>query len=108
MNLSEYQHKASATAIYPEAGTGSPNELAYLSLGLGGETGEVLEKTKKLIRDGTFDRQAVAKELGDVLWYLSQLTNAIGYNLEHIAQLNLDKLGSRQERGVLSGSGDER
>ncbi len=50
----------------------------------------------------------MAKELGDVLWYVSQLASELGLDLDQIAQLNLDKLRSRQRRGVLSGSGDER
>jgi NTP pyrophosphatase (non-canonical NTP hydrolase) len=83
-------------------------ELAYLSLGLGGETGEVLEKVKKYIRDGTFNRLDVAKEMGDVLWYLARLANAIGYDLDMIAKLNISKLSDRQKRNVLAGSGDER
>jgi NTP pyrophosphatase (non-canonical NTP hydrolase) len=53
-------------------------------------------------------RQAIAKELGDVLWYVSQVASELGLELEEIAQQNLDKLLSRQRRGVLSGSGDER
>jgi NTP pyrophosphatase (non-canonical NTP hydrolase) len=50
----------------------------------------------------------MAKELGDVLWYVSQLASELGLELEQIAQGNLEKLLSRQRRGVLSGSGDER
>jgi NTP pyrophosphatase (non-canonical NTP hydrolase) len=53
-------------------------------------------------------RRAMAKELGDVLWYVSQITSELGLELEEIAQANLEKLLSRQRRGVLSGSGDER
>jgi NTP pyrophosphatase (non-canonical NTP hydrolase) len=53
-------------------------------------------------------RQAMAKELGDVLWYVSQLASELGLELEDIAQANLEKLLSRQQRGVLSGNGDER
>jgi NTP pyrophosphatase (non-canonical NTP hydrolase) len=53
-------------------------------------------------------RRAMAKELGDVLWYVSQITSELGLELEDIAQANLEKLLSRRRRGVLSGSGDER
>jgi NTP pyrophosphatase (non-canonical NTP hydrolase) len=106
--LSNYQSVIKQFAIYPDAGTGSTQELSYLALGLGGETGEVLEKTKKLIRDFYFNKEEVAKELGDVLWYLAQYASAIGYTLEEIAENNVRKLTDRQERNVLNGSGDNR
>lgn len=85
----------------------------YPTLGLSGETGEIAEKVKKIIRDdqGVISdekRDQIAKEAGDVLWYLSQLATEIDYSLEDIAQMNLDKLASRAARGVLSGSGDNR
>ncbi len=85
----------------------------YPTLGLSGETGEIAEKVKKIIRDdqGVITdekRDQIAKEAGDVLWYLSQLATEIDYSLEDIAQMNLDKLASRAARGVLSGSGDNR
>ena len=78
-----------------------------------GEAGEVAEHAKKAIRDdaGTVTderRAAMAKELGDVLWYVSQLASELGLALEDVAQGNIEKLLSRQRRGVLSGSGDER
>jgi NTP pyrophosphatase (non-canonical NTP hydrolase) len=73
----------------------------------------VAEHAKKAIRDDGATvtderRSAMAKELGDVLWYVSQLASELGLELEDVAQANLDKLLSRQRRGVLSGSGDER
>jgi len=87
--------------------------LAYPALGLAGEAGEVAEHAKKAIRDDAGvvteeRRRAMAKELGDVLWYVSQLASELGLELEEIARANLEKLLSRQRRGVLSGSGDER
>lgn len=103
-----YQDDIAQFAIYPEANTGNNTELAYLSLGLGGEAGEVLEKVKKKIRDGKFNEDEVAKELGDVLWYLARLADAIHRPLSSIARLNYDKLSSRKERNVLQGSGDNR
>lgn len=108
MQLDEYQSEIKQFAIYPDANTGSNVELSYLALGLGGETGEVLEKVKKLIRDGKFDKAEVAKELGDVLWYLARMCSAIGYPLDTVAQMNVRKLSSRKERNVLQGSGDNR
>jgi len=108
MQLSEYQRLSRRTAAYPRDAW-----LAYPSLGLAGEAGEVAEHAKKAIRDdrGTVTderRLAMAKELGDVLWYVAQLASELGLELEDIARANLEKLSSRQQRGVLSGSGDER
>jgi len=78
-------------------------------LGLVGETGEVAEKLKKSLRDGaTFDNDGVKLELGDILCYLALTANCIGSNLQEIAELNMKKLNSRKERGVLQGSGDNR
>jgi len=108
MTLSDYENKINGFAIYPESGTGSPMALAYCALGLGGEAGEYSEKVKKLIRDGKLDKPLALKELGDVLWYLTRSANELGYSLVDVAQVNIIKLHSRQERGVLQGSGDER
>lgn len=80
----------------------------YNSLGLAGETGEFIEKVKKRIRDGVFDPKLAALELGDVLWYLSQLASDLGFTLEEVARMNLKKLADRKARGVIHGSGDER
>jgi NTP pyrophosphatase (non-canonical NTP hydrolase) len=109
MDLNDYQAAALSTAIYPNRGA----NFAYPALGLAGEAGEVADKLKKVIRDNDgvlIDqvRNAVAKEIGDVLWYVSVLAFEMGYDLNKIAQINIDKLNSRKERGVLSGSGDNR
>ena len=110
MKLNEYQDKAEATAIYPDSSL-----VTYTTLGLVGEAGEVAEKVKKIIRSGRshFDMTErenleIAKEAGDVLWYLANLSGDLGYTLEDIANLNLEKLASRQARGVLEGNGDNR
>ena len=108
MKFSEYEHEINKFAIYPEAGKGTPMALAYCALGLGGEAGEYSEKVKKLIRDGKLDKPLAVKELGDVLWYLTRSANELGYSLVDVAEINLVKLTSRKERGVLQGSGDER
>jgi NTP pyrophosphatase (non-canonical NTP hydrolase) len=73
----------------------------------------VAEKIKKMVRDdgGVLSderREALSKELGDVLWYLAQLATEAGLDLDEIAEANLAKLLSRKDRGVLTGSGDER
>jgi NTP pyrophosphatase (non-canonical NTP hydrolase) len=109
MLISEYQELSRRTATYPGAG----ENIVYPTLGLAGEAGEVAEKVKKLLRDddGVLSderRGALAGELGDVLWYVAQVATEAGLDLEEIAQGNLDKLLSRQRRGVLSGSGDSR
>lgn len=108
MKLNEYQDKAMETAIYPEK-TG----LAYVAMGLAGEAGEVANKVKKIYRDcdGVAfrdDEDQIAKELGDVLWYVATMAHEIGYRLEDIAQMNVEKLASRKERGAIKGSGDDR
>jgi NTP pyrophosphatase (non-canonical NTP hydrolase) len=109
MDLNDYQQSALVTAIYPNRGSNFP----YPALGLAGEAGEVADKLKKVIRDndGVLTdpvRDAVAKELGDVMWYVAVLAAELDYDLNTIAQNNLDKLASRLERGVISGSGDNR
>ena len=109
MDFAEYQSLSRRTATYPRAGA----DMTYPALGLCGEAGEVAEKVKKTLRDdgGVLSderREALSRELGDVLWYLSQLATEAGLDLDEIAAENLDKLFSRQERGVLRGSGDDR
>ncbi len=109
LSFDEYQRRSAETAVYPEAG----RNLAYPTLGLAGETGEVAEKVKKVLRDhgGTVSeetRAALRKELGDVLWYVAALCRELRLDLGDVAAANLEKLFSRKERGVLRGSGDER
>lgn len=89
------------------------NELFHLALGLAGETGEVMEKLKKAVRDNESViteemKQDLKKELGDVLWYLAVFADYLGIELQDIADLNLEKLADRQRRNKLSGSGDNR
>jgi NTP pyrophosphatase (non-canonical NTP hydrolase) len=103
VNFKEYQELAATTAIYPEE-----YRIVYPALGLAGESGEVAEKVKKYIRDGNLDRDLLAKELGDVLWYVSALSRDLGIDLEDVASRNIEKLRSRAERGTLRGSGDSR
>lgn len=112
LDLDTYQQAATATAVYPEKGTGSPLALAYVALGLG-EAGELQGKVKKVLRDDAGvltdeKRQAIAAELGDLLWYVASTASELGVSLADVAQGNLDKLASRAQRGTLQGSGDER
>ena len=102
MYLSQYQKQAAETAIYPKN-----KALEYLALGLVGEAGEVANKIKKVIRDGT-SPDNVIHELGDVMWYLAMLSTELGYSLDTIADKNLWKLANRKTRNVLGGSGDNR
>lgn len=113
MDFDTYQNETRKKAVYPEVG----NNFVFPTLGLVGEAGEVAEKVKKLIRDkytGTpetvtsDDRAAIQKELGDVLWYLSQLASEFSLSLGDVAQANLEKIASRHDRGVVHGDGDNR
>lgn len=109
MKLNEYQDKAKATARYPEI----VPPYVYLALGLAGEAGEVVEKLKKLVRNKEgdltgFDVENFKKELGDVLWYVTNLAEQFGFTLEDVAKANIEKLTSRIERGVLKSEGDNR
>ena len=102
--MDEYQQEAVGYAIYPKK-----HSIIYPTLGLVGESGEIAEKVKKMLRgDGVLDHEATMKELGDVLWYVANLANDLGYDLSEVAERNLAKLKDRKERGVLKGSGDER
>ena len=89
MTLNEYQQHALETAIYPEN-----RRIIYPTLGL---TGEADEK-----------RLEIVKEIGDVLWYCATLARDLGYELDDVAQMNVDKLRSRMQRHIISGSGDNR
>lgn len=108
MTINEYQEKAVATAIYGDGQT-----IVYPTLGLTGEAGEVADKVKKVLRDnnGEFTPEAkleIAKEIGDVCWYIAALCRDLGFSMTEVCQMNIDKLASRQKRNVISGSGDNR
>ena len=108
LQFNEYCKAAATTDRYP-------NECKpwVYALGLTGEAGELADKIKKVYRDkgGVFkqeEREAIAKELGDVLWYLTRLGATLGFSLEQIAEMNIEKLADRARRGKIGGSGDER
>jgi NTP pyrophosphatase (non-canonical NTP hydrolase) len=108
MTIDEYQKGAISTAIYGEG-----NKIIYPTLGLTGEAGEVAEKVKKILRDkgGEFSdeaRKAIAKELGDVMWYVAALCRDIGISMDAVAQMNLAKLQKRKATNNIHGSGDDR
>lgn len=108
MQLNDYQKHALKTARAKTA----DNELMHLLLGLVGESGEIAEKVKKVIRDENSDfsklDELFEKELGDVLWHIAVLAAYFDIPLEKIAQQNIDKLASRSARGKIGGSGDNR
>jgi NTP pyrophosphatase (non-canonical NTP hydrolase) len=128
--FNQYQENAEETAIYPGKGwfQSTPNAysedlrrnvanphdmigLSYLAMGLSGEAGEVAGKIKKALRDGHDRRtviEGVGAELGDVIWYISEIATELGLSLEEVAVGNMEKLADRKQRGVLQGSGDER
>lgn len=110
MNLDEYQKQALTTVLATED---KFKDLLHWVLGINGESGEIAEKVKKIIRDkngevSDEDKQELAKEIGDVLWYLAVFADQLGFSFNDVAQQNLDKLQSRKQRGVLKGSGDNR
>ena len=110
MEFKEYQKRARTTALYPKK-----YKIIYPALGLGDEAGEVMGKVKKWLRgddgNGKMNKErknAIKEEMGDVLWYLASLSHDLGLNLEDVARVNLEKLGSRKLRGKLKGDGDKR
>jgi NTP pyrophosphatase (non-canonical NTP hydrolase) len=109
MKFEEYQKKSRGTAKYPAIGA----NFVYPVIGLAGEAGEVANKAKKIFRDDRGKitpekRKEISKELGDVLWYLSQVATEFGLELDAVADENIKRLYSRLERGQINGSGDNR
>lgn len=110
MTFKEYEDFAKTTAIYPE-----DKKVIYPAFGLSGEVGEIMEKLKKIMRGGgelssisDENKEEIKKELGDVLWYISAISNDLGISLSDIANKNIEKLKSRKERDVIHGEGDNR
>lgn len=83
-------------------------ELSIMTFGLAGETGEVIEHIKKLVRDGHIDREALKKELGDAGYYWARICRFFGFWPSEVISANVTKLESRRERGKLRGDGDDR
>ena len=109
MTFDEYQKLSKGTAQYSDF---IPAWI-YLALGLAGESGEVVDKLKKVARnhDGNFTEESkleIQKELGDVLWYISQLCEELGLSLGEVAEMNRAKLEDRKARGVIRSRGDNR
>jgi len=116
MTLDEYQKNAITFDIMnDDSKPTSVLDAAYIAkiLGLSGEAGEVTDKYKKIIRDkqgivSAEDKMEIAKELGDVLWYIAVISKYLGVPLEEVAKFNIDKLSSRKSRGKMRGDGDNR
>lgn len=109
MDFNEYQKKSRKTAIYPKIG----ENFVYPVLGLTGESGEVAEKVKKILRDndgiiGKEQKEELKKELGDVLWYIAQIASELDLSLDEIASFNVKKTQSRYKRNRIHGKGDNR
>ncbi len=109
VDFTSYQRESRKTALPVTC----DHSITYPTLGLVNEAGEFAGKIKKIFRDkngqiNDADREALKGELGDVLWYLSQLCSELNLSLEEVAAYNLEKLFSRQARGTLQGSGDVR
>lgn len=110
MTFDDYQKQAITTNLSKEDRL---QELMQQVLGLGDEAGEVQAIFKKWIRDNDadpakLDTKNVAKELGDILWYIAVVAHDLKIPLSEVAELNVEKLRSRQQRGKLGGSGDDR
>ena len=114
MKLSDYSAQAISTDLFDGNNQDiDSHALLEKMFGLSGETGEFAEKIKKILRDkdgkaSDEDKKELAKELGDILWYVNSVGLYLGFSLEEIAQMNLDKVLSRKQRGVTKGSGDNR
>ena len=109
MDFRQYQEDSRKTwsRVYTD------HPLVYPTMGLTNEAGEVAGKVKKIFRDRSGEvtdevRSALKEELGDVLWYLTQICTELDLTLEEVAATNISKLFSRMERGTIGGDGDQR
>ena len=127
MKLNDYQKRAMSTCMP------SCENISYMLLNLVGEVGEFASKVAKAVRKdqvkigwwqdgeeadennliptGSFYewdliKDELKKEAGDILWQLSGLCKVMGWDLEHVAQVNLDKLAARKAAGTIDGNGD--
>jgi NTP pyrophosphatase (non-canonical NTP hydrolase) len=110
MTFDEYQKLALKTALY---NSDSLMDKTIWAMGVAGEAGEVIEKWKKIVayKNGLVsdeDKSELAKELGDVVWYIAVLSHSLGLSFDEVMQANIKKLSARQERNVIKGTGDNR
>lgn len=118
MNFNEYDAKTEQTAVYP--GQGTVFGLMYVGLGCAGEAGEAADKIKKVVRDFARSptlpsvdltpehKDMIISELGDNLWYISRVSNELGFTLEYVAEKNVEKISRRKANGTIHGFGDDR
>lgn len=109
LTFDEYQKLSKGTSEYSDF----IPAWVYLALGLAGESGEVVDKLKKVARNhnGVFSEDhklEIQKELGDVMWYVSQLCEELGLSMGEVAAKNREKLEDRKARGVIKSRGDNR
>lgn len=112
MGFDEYQKAAIRSDTFEPCGV---SEVGFVEkiMGLSGEAGEAVDKFKKILRDkngviSDEDKEAIVKELGDVMWYVASIARYLGVPLSEVAEKNIEKLDGRLKRGTLHGSGDNR
>lgn len=113
MDFNEYQKRASEYDLFEVTSDLKSVRFVEKILGLTGEAGETADKIKKILRDkdGVVtgeDRVEIVKELGDVLWYVAAISRYLDVPLSDVADMNIEKLANRKERGKLHGAGDNR
>jgi len=113
MQINQHAKWTDSVCIYPDYGTGRITALSYVGLKLAGEVGEVVEHIGKAMRDDrgiiTEERKKkIAKEIGDVYWYLARVCRDLRIDPSQVLDENYDKLNDRKDRNVLGGSGDDR
>lgn len=104
----QFQRDTQKTAMYPRH-----RGIYYTTLGLAGEAGEVANKVKKIIRDDgdvltSKRKEDLKQEIGDVLWYVSQLCSELELDMADVALSNISKLANRKEKDKIQGEGDNR
>ena len=110
MTFDEYQKLALKTAVNNYEPL---MEKTIWAMGVAGEAGEVVEKWKKIVayKDGKVsddDLNELAKELGDVVWYIAVMADSLGLSFDDVMQRNVRKLADRDKRHVIKGVGDNR
>lgn len=106
MEMNAFQEKSARSAVYPKVLEGG---IFYACMGLSGEVGELLNKVKKIARDGAqIDREGIKMELGDIMWYVAMVAKEAGIKLEDVADANIEKLEKRMKNNTIHGNGDYR
>ena len=100
MRTNDGKHKQRLAGVLEHEGIINCPELLNACLGLSGETGELLDMVKKWIfHEKLLDEEHMKKELGDVMWYVAMICKAMGWKLDDILQMNVDKLKARYPLG---------